>query len=380
ESGVAAQAKDHPLPYYRPSSPPSAAEVRERSRSAYLLTPPKLDPRIVALAQELRVAATVDGTVNVERLIASVLAHFRREGFVYTLQPGEMGPNGTATFLFEKKRGFCGHYSNAFSLLIRLAGVPSRVVVGYYGGEINPIGGFMIVRQSNAHAWSEVWVEGSGWQRVDATAAAVPMDDEGNVIPPEAQADRRAFTASNLDNTWLGRRLKGLRDRWDFVESKWDRWAMGYDAETLSSLLARSGLQRLGGIGITILVLASCGLLVGGVVLGMRRRRRARAPEITLYDTFCRRLERIGVVRGINEGPLDFARRSSARVPAQAERIDAIAGAYVAIRYGGEPGARREGLARLARDLRAFNPRRQEVIPAPAEVIVAAVRRAQDPA
>nr|MBA2481742.1 DUF3488 domain-containing protein [Planctomycetota bacterium] len=148
ESGVAAQAKDHPLPYYRPSSPPSAAEVRERSRSAYLLTPPKLDSRIVALAERLSIAATVDGRVDAKRLIAQTLDYFRREGFVYTLQPGEMGPNGTATFLFEKKRGFCGHYSNAFSLLVRLAGVPSRVVVGYYGGEINPIGGFMIVRQS----------------------------------------------------------------------------------------------------------------------------------------------------------------------------------------------------------------------------------------
>ncbi|MBA3710571.1 MAG: DUF3488 domain-containing transglutaminase family protein, partial [Planctomycetes bacterium] len=308
----------------------------------YVLPPARVDPRIRDLARRFRATATHDGVLDGGQAIAAALDWFRAEKFIYTLAPGEMGPNATATFLFEKKRGFCGHYASAFSLLMRLANLPSRVVIGYYGGEINAVGGFMTIRHSNAHAWSEVWIDGSGWRRVDATEAAVAVDDLGNVIPAESQADRRAFSSSNHDNTWLGRRLKAMRDRWDYIEAKWDRWALGYDAETLDGLLKRFGIDGWGGIGIFALLVACCALLLGAVVLGMRRRRRARDPAVTLFGAFCQRLARVGVERSASEGPVDFARRASERVPDHADRIARITESYIGARYSGEHALKRE--------------------------------------
>jgi transglutaminase-like putative cysteine protease len=104
----------------------------------------------------------------------AVLAWFRDNGLEYTLEPGVTSVDSVDTTLFDSKRGFCGHFASAYAMMMRAAGVPARVVTGYFGGEWNPVGGYLIVRQSDAHAWTEVWLEGKGWTRIDPTAVIAP--------------------------------------------------------------------------------------------------------------------------------------------------------------------------------------------------------------
>jgi transglutaminase-like putative cysteine protease len=319
-----------------------------------------LDPRIDQLARQLAAGAKRrDGTVDAELAIAATRKWFRDNGFVYTLQPGEMGANATGTFLFEKRSGFCEHYASAFSLLMRRMNVPSRVVVGYYGGEVNPIGGFLTVRQSNAHAWSEVWVDHEGWRRVDATADATPLDDRGNPIPDDRRADPTAFNAG-MGDSWLGHRLRWLSQRWDYVEAQWDRWGLAYDQESLAALQRLLGLERLGALGPALMLSTTSLLLLALVLLAMRRRMRAPDPALRLYAEFCARMAHAGLARAPIEGPLDFARRAAGEFPASAERIARIAQGYAELRYG-EPiasPARRDRLAALRRDIHALRPAR----------------------
>ena len=106
--------------------------------------------------------------------ISAVLEYFRSNGFEYTLTPPRLDYDSVDDFMFNTRKGFCGHFASAFTDLMRAAGVPARVVTGYLGGEWNPFGEFFIVRQSDAHAWSEVWLDGRGWVRVDPTAVVAP--------------------------------------------------------------------------------------------------------------------------------------------------------------------------------------------------------------
>jgi transglutaminase-like putative cysteine protease len=322
----------------------------------------QIDRRMRDLAEDLRRRSLGrDGRVDAERAIAETLDWFRANRFVYTLEPGEMGPNATATFLFERRRGFCEHYANAFGVLMRLMKVPARVVVGYYGGEINQLGGFMTVRQANAHAWDEVWVEGHGWRRVDATEVALALDAQGNPIPQDEKGDPAAFAGSRGTGGWAQRHLKWLLQRWDFAEAQWDRWALTYDQDSLSALQRALGLERLGAFGPALMLLGVCLPLLALLVLAMRRRRRATDPALAAYAAFCDRLARVGVARVPAEGPLDFARRAGAEFPEQREAIARIAGEYAELRYGPPqpPPQRRSSLARFASDVRSFKPKRR---------------------
>jgi transglutaminase-like putative cysteine protease len=321
----------------------------------------RVDARTKKLASDLRAQSLgKDGRVDAERAIAATLAWFKANGFVYTLEPGQMGPNGTATFLFERRRGFCEHYANAFGVLMRLMQVPTRVVVGYYGGEINQLGGFMTVRQANAHAWDEVWVDGRGWRRVDATEVALALDAQGNPIPQDEKGDPAAFAGSRGTGGWAQRHLKWLLQRWDYVEAQWDRWALTYDQDSLASLQRALGLERLGALGPVLMLAAVCLPLLALVLLLMRRRR-AGDPAVAAYAAFCERLARAGIARAPAEGPLDFARRAAAGLPEQHEAIARIVATYADLRYGPPqpPHDRRSSLTRFSRDVRAFKPQRK---------------------
>lgn len=323
--------------------------------------PEEMDPEVAALARELRAASIgVDGRIDAALAIETTLGWFRERGFVYTLEPGDMGPNPTRAFLFDKRRGFCEHYASAFCLLMRLMGVPSRVVVGYYGGETNPIGGFMTVRQANAHAWSEVHIAGLGWRRVDATGAATAVDGQGNPIPQEMQADRSSFQSARGGDGWLGKRLRWAQQRWDYVEAQWDRWALAYDRDSLGALQKLLGLERLGALATPLMLLGGSLPLLALLLLVMRRRRRSADPVVALYAAFCDRLAAAGVARGPAEGPLAFGRRAADALPAESARIIGIAAGYAGLRYGpAEPAPQRQQeLRRLRREVRALRTRR----------------------
>ena len=312
-----------------------ALDDRERRRDLQL--PADLSPRVRALAGEWRRAAA--GPLQIAQ---AALDYFHRENFVYTLNPPLLGGDPVDEFLFNTRRGFCEHYAAAFVTLMRAAGVPSRVVVGYQGGELNQAGDYMIVRQSDAHAWAEIWAAERGWVRVDPTAAVAPerielgldavrrLEQEGVTLGslPEAAVLR----ALKLD--WLQNITLHARWYWDLANLTWYRWVVDYGKERQRRFLASLGLEDISWGRLA-------GLLVGGVLLVTLgyavfslRPKKSTDAALALYLRFTRKLARADMVRAPHEGALDFARRCARRRPDLRERIDIITGHYLQARYG----------------------------------------------
>ena len=318
------------------------------ARARALQLPEGRNPRAAALAAELRAATDSDA-----ELVEALLAHFREAPFVYTLQPPPLtGAHPVDAFLFGTRRGFCEHYASAFTVLARAAGVPARVVTGYQGGEINPFSERLVVRQSEAHAWSEVWLEGRGWTRVDPTGAIAPNRIEMSLSDALPAGER--VPGAMLRN-WRG--LRELSQSWDALNSMWIDWVLGYGPERQLALLARLGLP--GGdwralvIGLTALVAAI--MLSLTLWLAWRLRPPPQPEAARLYREFCRRLARAGLTRLPQEGPRDFAQRVAQSRPDTAERVERITRLYLALRY--EPRADEAALLPLLRrETRAFRP------------------------
>ncbi|MCB1753809.1 MAG: transglutaminase domain-containing protein, partial [Gammaproteobacteria bacterium] len=152
--------------------------LSEEVRTKSLLLPPGISPRMLDLVDSWQHRNESDSDV-----VLRALDYFREQPFFYTLYPPPLGESPADQFLFETRRGFCEHYATSFTLLMRIAGIPARVVGGYQGGQVNPLGNYLIVRQSDAHAWSEVWLQGRGWQRVDPTVAVAPERIEQAINP-----------------------------------------------------------------------------------------------------------------------------------------------------------------------------------------------------
>ena len=202
----------------------------------YLALPPAFNPRTRQLGEQLRREARGD---DAAALLQTVLERLRNGGYRYTLEPGLFGQHSADEFWFDRKQGFCEHIAASFVILMRAAGVPARVVTGYQGGELNALDGFFVVRQSDAHAWAEVWMNGRGWVRVDPTAAVAP----GRVgTLQRLQAQRGAIA-----NAMLGRFSPGLvlrlRATWDAVNNSWNQWVLNYSQERQFDLLRSIGFS-----------------------------------------------------------------------------------------------------------------------------------------
>jgi transglutaminase-like putative cysteine protease len=309
-----------------------------------LRLPRSLNPRARELAQQLRAGAASDREV-----VQAALAFFRTNRFFYTLTPPSLGLHSVDEFLFQTRRGFCEHYASSFAFLMRAAGVPARVVTGYQGGEINPLGGYLIVRQSEAHAWAEVWLEGAGWMRVDPTAAVSPARIEVGI----------AAAVPRTDPLPLGVRgdypfVTQLRYTLDSITNSWNQWVLGYTPDRQIRLLSRVGVEAPSWKSLTAMLVAGAGtvLLVLTVMTLQQLRGGESDPAQHAYRAFCRKLARAGVVRGPSEGPLDFARRACAARPQVAGAVEEITCLYLALRYGGAPAA---GARALRTRVRAFH-------------------------
>lgn len=278
--------------------------------------------------------------------VRAALDYLRNNPFSYTLEPPLLQTSHSIdAFLFESRQGFCEHFAGAFTFLMRAAGVPARVVTGYQGGEYNTAGRYLIVRQADAHAWSEVWLEGQGWQRIDPTAMAAPARIESGLAGSVPQSDNLPLMLRAGDS-WI----KSLRLQMDVFVNGWNQWVIGFDARRQRDFLQRLGIddflsaRYLGWlIGSGMLILAGFALLA--LRPGLPR---YRDPASRLYRKFCRKLARRGVCRAEQEGPLDFAQRASAALPELATRINAITDDYLAVRYG----ERTERLAALRRQIK----------------------------
>jgi protein-glutamine gamma-glutamyltransferase len=308
------------------------------------------NPRTRELAQTLRAQHPDD-----RDYIAAVLAMFRDEGFVYTLTPPLLPTDPVDMFLFDERRGFCEHFASAFTLLLRDAGIPARVVTGYQGGEINPHGGYMIVRQSDAHAWSEAFVDGA-WQRFDPTAAVAPSRIErgiGGALPASDALPRFArLSGGFIDNLQLAL---------DALNYSWRRDIVGFNSARQRDLWRTLDITSRS----APWVIGAAGIVLGGwgaamiALMAWRRRRGERA--IVLWQAACTRLAAAGLPRLAWEGPLDYAARASARWPQFAIAFHAIAESYAALRYGDAVRRAREREALVATLERAV-----DVLPAAA--------------
>ncbi len=302
-----------------------AAGSEETGLTRYLRLPREAAPRARALARRWRAAQGSGAAV-----VQTALHWFAAEPFRYTLHPPPLDKDPVDGFLFGTRQGFCEHFASAFTVLMRAAGVPARVVTGYLGAERNPLGGHYIVRQSNAHAWSEVWLPQRGWMRVDPTA----------LVPPERvdRSARRLGETAGAGATgggpqWVRRLGAGLGYGWDRLDFLWHRWVAGYDtrrqAELFRALRHRSAWMPL---------LAALGLAAGALLLGRAlARRRAGAPPdpaAAQYARLCRKLARTGLRRGAAEAPRAFAARVAAARPDLAAEVQRLTERYLGLRYG----------------------------------------------
>jgi transglutaminase-like putative cysteine protease len=317
-------------------------------REANLRLPRTGNPKSRAFAEELRARNPDDMSYA-----RAILRHFRREAFVYTLSPGvafERDP--VDGFLFESRRGFCEHFASAFALLLRAGGVPARVVTGYQGGEFNPRGGYLIVRQSDAHAWVEAMLDGN-WQRFDPTAAVNPARVErgfGQALP---FADPVPLLV-RLDGGWI----KATQLAFDAVNHAWRRNIVGFDRGRQRELMQDLGLDRYPAWQVAALVSVTIGAWLALVLAHAAGRRRQRERSLVLWDEICARLARAGLPRDPHEGPVAYAARASLRWPQFAIAFHAIGESFATLRYGATE--ERERSALLATLERAI-----EVVPAP---------------
>lgn len=306
------------------------------------------NPRTLELARTLRERHPDDAGY-----VRAVLALFHDEPFVYTLAPPYFEHDPVDLFLFDARRGFCEHYASAFTLLLRAAGIPARVVTGYQGGTINPRGNYMIVRQSDAHAWAEALIDGR-WQRFDPTAAVAPSRIEmglGGALP---LGEPVPFLA-RLDSTWL----TGVQLAWDAFNYDWRRNVVGFNRDRQQSLFRDWKLDRFAPW--QVVALAGVALFAWGalVVAWLMWKRRRQERALVLWDDLNKRLARAGLPRHPYEGPLAFAARAADRWPQFAIAFAAIGESFADLRYGAvdDPPARVALLATLERAI--------EVLPAP---------------
>jgi protein-glutamine gamma-glutamyltransferase len=302
---------------------PNAAEASHNLRRAQRL-PPGFNPRARALAEEWRGASQNDAEV-----LARAIEYFRRERLQYTTEPPLLGRDSVDEFLFLTRQGFCEHFSSAFVFLLRAAGVPARVVTGYQGGDLNPVDGKFTVRQSDAHAWTEVFLAGRGWIRVDPTALSVPgRVDAGLARAVSASDPLPLLMRSELE--WL----RGLRNNWEALSSQWNLLVLGYNPDRQRELMSWLGMRDADWLELTSTLLAVLGVFVLGLFAWMLRRFVRPDPVQAAWELFCRKLGAKGVARAPQEGPRDYAERAARDLPSASEPIRRIAALYIALRYG----------------------------------------------
>jgi hypothetical protein len=230
---------------------------------------------------------------------------------------------------------------------MRAAGIPARVVTGYLGGEFNEIGNYYIVRQSDAHAWAEVWLKGQGWVRVDPTGAIAPDRVERGLSSAISDNTVLPFMARNPPQ-WM----RNLRLNWDTITNRWNQWVLGYDSETQFAFLTRLGMESLTWQKIAMNMLAGVALAIALLAAYMLRHLLVRNPDRTqaAWLKLCHKLAKAGLPRAAHEGALDYAARIAAARPDLADKFGDLAGRYSNLRYGGIHGeqAQREFLQRAA--------------------------------
>jgi len=285
------------------------------------------NPQTVALAKSW----VAEGSTP-EQIINKALAWYRQD-FYYTLQPPLLGENSVDEFLFSSKQGFCEHFASSFSVLMRAAGIPTRVVVGYQGGVYNDIEDYWRVRQADAHAWAEVWMEGIGWKRIDPTSVVAPQRVEQGIDNALDSSERTMVAAGQFNAPqWL----TSLRYRIDAANYLWSRWVLSYDAKTQQSLLKKlfggTDPVRIGLVTISIILF----LLIMYTVIVIRPKWQSRTPlqrALRQFDKTCMQWK---LTRKSDETIAQFATRLAKQQPELQNSCDKLGKLSQAVLYGGD--------------------------------------------
>jgi transglutaminase-like putative cysteine protease len=319
-------------------NPSEAPQMLERARRL----PPGFNPRATSLAESWRAASATDAEV-----LSRAIDYFRRERLQYTTEPPLLGRDSVDEFLYETRQGFCEHFSSAFVFLMRAAGVPARVVTGYQGGDMNPVDRKFTVRQSDAHAWTEVFIAGRGWLRVDPTVLSVPLRLDAGLA--------RAIPAGNAMPLLMRpglEWLRGLRYNWEALTHKWNLLVLGYNPERQRELLSLLGMKDADWLDLASTLLAVLGAFVLVLFAWMLRGMVRPDPVQRAWNRFCGKLAAKGVARSPHEGPRDYSERAARSLPGAREPIRLIAELYIALRYGKDAAAEKVmELRRMVSDL-----------------------------
>ena len=325
---IARHPVSHPISYRATSCarPLSLGPLSARERREDTALPAGSNPRTRALARRLRRHAPSDAA-----FVRAALEFLRTGGFRYTLTPPPLGANPVDEFLFDTRAGFCGHYASAFVDLMRAGGVPARVVTGYLGGQWNPYDGELIVRESDAHAWAEVWLAGHGWTRVDPTAVVEPerlYHGILDLLPDAVSARARLIHASPL--------LTRTLERWEALNAWWNQRVVDFDSRSQLALLEDLGIRspQLRDVG-----WAFAAALLGWLgwiswQLGPGTGRPRADPLARGYGRLCRKLARVGLPREPHQGPRAYLEVIGRRRPDLAPRIAPLLARYIELRYG----------------------------------------------
>ncbi|OIO56012.1 MAG: DUF3488 domain-containing protein [Alphaproteobacteria bacterium CG_4_10_14_0_2_um_filter_63_37] len=318
---------------------PKPTPLDAEQRSASLALPPP-DPQVSALAASWRRQHPDDD----HGVVQAGLDWLRSQPFVYTLNPPIMIEDPVRQFLFEQKRGFCEHFATAFAVLMRSAGIPARLVVGYQGGEFNPLGNYLIVRQRDAHAWVEVWTKNSGWERVDPTATVSPerielgmgalgdLDALAGLDPAERMAALRDALAGGLGE----RLIENLRLGWDSLNNGWNQWVIGFGPELQASLLRKVGWLGETWQGLAVGMGVGVALFLGWFSL-LHLRRPGLDPVVAAFAKVEQRLAKLGIQRLPGEGVETFCRRVEPWVVVQSGGLVPLALQYQRLRFAPDP-------------------------------------------
>jgi transglutaminase-like putative cysteine protease len=317
------------------------------TRSRDLRLPRDRNPRTMQLARELRSAHADD-----MEFVQAVLAMFRQQPFFYTLNPPKLSDDSVDEFLFDTKRGFCGHYASAFAALARAAGIPARVVTGYQGGTLNPYGDYWILRQSDAHAWNEVWIEGRGWVRIDPTAAIAPQRVERG-LADVAGTEESLASAWQLRTRWFS----GMRLRFDMVKQLWRERILDFDQDSQRKLLEFLKIPEPDGQKLVMVLAVAMSLVLGWLTWQVRREleRSSKDETVRAYARLCAKLAAAGIARLPHEGAEAYALRVARLRPDLAGTVMNLCRQYSFLRYAAPTTSVTLGQFQAA--VRAFRPK-----------------------
>jgi protein-glutamine gamma-glutamyltransferase len=321
--------------------------LKPRTRTRDLKQPPDRNPRTQQLAREMRSAHPDD-----MELVSAVLDMFRQQPFYYTLTPPKLADNSVDEFLFDTKRGFCGHYASAFAALMRAAGIPARVVTGYHGGTLNPYGDYWILRQSDAHAWTEVWIEGRGWVRIDPTAAIAPERVERG-LADALSADDPLASRWQRNTPWFA----GARLRLDLLREVWRERILDFNQDSQRKLLEFLKIPEPDGQKLVMVLAAAMALVLVWLTWQVHRELAPPSKDVAgrTYARLCAKLAAAGIARRPHEGAEAYAIRVARERPDLAKTVTALCRHYSALRYASP--STRITLGQFQAAVRAFRPK-----------------------